>query len=288
MATQADWKKIEAQGEVHVSPSFLHDQFTGEMKGDSPADRRVLSAITGWGSYRLEESDAILEQLGEEGLGLAEVGIPEDWSNIQLGYFDDIAANPVGETMSLPEFKELFANRVWAPGTRFKLRLEKYIRPMQIIGEPDMPDARGKFVQLRPEGIRHPGLDLLMPIKEAYEAFSYLYAGLSADKAEKIYENRHAIATNPVGAPHLGVHPLDYTPEQMEDVIVWFATLPEKELRRRQTINIKQTEYVLKQLRKHPFWEKIQRGEYHTQLSQGLETLDIMARLLQEAMLTKV
>lgn len=35
----------------------------------------------------------------------------------------------------------------------------------QIIGEPDMPGARGKFIQARPLGAKHRGYDKLIPIQ---------------------------------------------------------------------------------------------------------------------------
>jgi len=39
-----------------------------------------------------------------------------------------------------------------------------------VIGEPDMPDAKGKFIQIRHKGLRHSGGNKLVPVDELMAA----------------------------------------------------------------------------------------------------------------------
>lgn len=106
--------------------------------------------------------------------------------------------------------------------------------------------------------------------------------------ADEIGIPAHPPAGNPRRkTPHLGVHPRDYTVEQQQEVTEWLATLPLRELRRRQDINRGQQDYAYKQLEEHPQWEEIQKGEVQTRMSLGYENLRMTEDLLQEAVLTK-
>lgn len=80
----------------------------------------------------------------------------KQWINEADGQVTDVFGADADEVHS-------WLTQKFEPGNRPQIMFKG--TQYQVVGEPDMPQARGKFVQARPMGMRHAGADKLVPIQ---------------------------------------------------------------------------------------------------------------------------